>query len=249
MEINEYNHKPAVEVLGRAGSAVDQGLRSYLIKVFNYMWVSLLITGATAYLFANTSLINLLYNIDMQAQTVSMSAIGWIITFAPFALIFAFNYVVRNKSMSAVHAVFWLFSALFGASMASIFLLYTASSITRVFLITACTFGAMSIYGYTTKHDLSGMGSFLLMGLFGVIIASIVNIWMQSSGLYYAISYISVLIFTGLTAYDMQNIKALYYGQENEDARSRKAIMGALNLYLDFINLFMALLRIMGDRR
>jgi FtsH-binding integral membrane protein len=249
MEMNEYNHKSAVEVLGRAGSAVDQGLRSYLIKVFNYMWLSLLVTGGTAYLFANTSLINLLYNIDMQAQTVSMSAIGWIVTFAPFALIFAFNYVVQNKSMSAVHTVFWLFSVLFGASMASIFLLYTASSMTRVFLITACTFGAMSIYGYTTKRDLSGIGSFLLMGLFGVIIASIVNIWLKSSGLYYAMSYISVLIFVGLTAYDMQNIKALYYGQDSEDTRSRKAIMGALSLYLDFINLFMALLRIMGDRR
>ncbi len=247
MELNEYEHKSPVEVLGRAGSAVDQGLRSYMIRVFNYMWMSLLITGATAYLFANTGLISLLYNINTQTQTVSMSALGWIITFAPFALILSFGYVVRNKSMSAVHAVFWLFSILFGASMASIFLAYTAGSITRVFLITAGTFGAMSLYGYTTKRDLSNMGSFLMMGVLGIIIASVVNIWLKSPGLYYAISYISVLAFTGLTAYDIQNIKNLYY-QDASD-HSRTAVMGALSLYLDFINLFMALLRIMGDRR
>ena len=133
--------------------------------------MSLLITGATAYLFANTGLFSLLYNIDMQNKTISISALGWIVTFAPFALILAFGYVVRNKSMAAVHTVFWLFSVLFGASMASIFFAYTVGSISRVFLITAGTFGAMSLYGYTTKRDLSNIGSFLMMGVLGIIIA------------------------------------------------------------------------------
>ena len=251
MDMNELQHKPSVEIVGRSAAYVDQGLRSYMIKVFNYMGVGLLLTAAVAWLFANNEgLLSLLYNIDMQQHPISMSGLGWIIAFAPLIMIFAFNYVVQNKSLSAVQAMFWTFSAVMGASLTSIFLLYTAASMTRVFLITAATFGAMSIYGYTTKRDLTKLGSFLFMGLIGLIIASIVNIFMQSPAVYWALSYIGVAIFVGLTAYDVQRIKDLYYSTRGSDEVSGKmAVSGALSLYLDFINLFMYLLRIMGDRR
>ena len=179
-----------------------------------------------------------------------MSALGWIVAFSPLIMIFAFNHVVQNKSLGAVQSMFWVFSALMGASLASIFLLYTAASMTRVFLITAATFGAMSLYGYTTKRDLTKLGSFLFMGLIGLIIASIVNIFMQSSAVYWALSYIGVVIFVGLTAFDAQKIKESYYAVRGSDEFAGKmAVSGALSLYLDFINLFMFLLRIMGDRR
>lgn len=251
MDMNELQHKPSVEIVGRSATHVDEGLRSYMIKVFNYMGVGLLLTAAVAWLFANNEgLLSLLYNIDMQQHSISMSGLGWIIAFAPLIMIFAFNYVVQNKSLSAVQAMFWTFSAVMGASLTSIFLLYTAASMTRVFLITAATFGAMSLYGYTTKRDLTKLGSFLFMGLIGLIIASIVNIFMQSPAVYWALSYIGVAIFVGLTAYDVQRIKDLYYSTRGSDEVSAKmAVSGALSLYLDFINLFMYLLRIMGDRR
>lgn len=251
MDMNELQHKPSVEIVGRATANIDLGLRNYMIKVFNYMGASLLLTAAVAWLFANNEgLLSLLYNIDMQQHTISMSGFGWIIAFAPLIMIFAFNYVIQNKSLSAVQAMFWTFSAVMGASLSSIFILYTAASMTRVFLITAATFGAMSIYGYTTKRDLTKLGSFLFMGLIGLIIASIVNIFMQSPAVYWALSYIGVAIFVGLTAYDTQRIKDLYYSTRGSDeAAGKMAVSGALSLYLDFINLFMYLLRIMGDRR
>lgn len=251
MDMNEIQHKPSVEFSGRAQAGqIDQGLRQYMIKVFNYMGAGLLLTAAVAWLVANTSLINLFYNIDMQSRTVTMSGLGWIVALSPLAVIFLFGHVVNNKSVSAVQAVFWLFSALMGASLANIFLLYTASSMTRVFLITSATFGAMSLYGYTTQRDLTKLGSFLFMGLIGLILASIVNFFLKSSGLYWALSYIGVAIFVGLTAFDAQRIKELYYQTRgSEEAASKMAISGALSLYLDFINLFIYLLRIMGDRR
>jgi len=250
MDMNELEHKPSVEFVGRSTANVDEGLRSYMIKVFNYMGAGLILTAAVAWLVANTSLINLFYNIDMQNNTISMSGLGWLVAFAPLIMIFAFNYVASNKSLSAVQLMFWTFSAVMGASLASIFLLYTAASMTRVFLITAATFGSMSLYGYTTKRDLTKLGSFLFMGLIGLIIASIVNIFMQSPAVYWALSYIGVAIFVGLTAYDTQRMKNLYYAsRDSEEMAGKMAISGALSLYLDFINLFMYLLRIMGDRR
>lgn len=251
MNMNELQRKPSVEIVGRASTDIDQGLRSYMIKVFNYMGMGLLLTSAVAWLFANNeSLLQLLYNIDMQQHSISMSGLGWIVAFAPLIMIFAFNYVVQNKSLGAVQAMFWTFSAVMGASLSSIFLLYTAASMTRVFLITAATFGAMSIYGYTTKRDLTKLGSFLFMGLIGLIIASIVNIFLKSPAVYWALSYIGVAIFVGLTAFDAQRIKETYYAIRNsEEMAGKMAVSGALSLYLDFINLFMYLLRIMGDRR
>ncbi len=247
MDMNEYQHKPAVEVLNRSETYVDQGLRQYMIKVFNYMGGGLLVTALVAYLFASSpALLGLLYN----PATQGMTGLGWLVTFSPLILIFAFNYIAANKSLAATQFTFWLFSALMGASLTWICIAYTGYSLTRVFLITAGTFGALSLYGYTTNRDLTKFRSFLFMGLIGLIVASIVNIFMQSSALYWALSYIGVAIFVGLTAFDAQRIKQMYYYAEgSDDATARYAISGALSLYLDFINLFMYLLRIFGDRR
>lgn len=250
MAMNEIERKPSVEVMHRTATGfVDEGLREHLIKVFNYMWISLCVTAFAAYAVANTGLLQYMYSINPQAHTAGFSLIGWLVILSPLALIFAFNYVLQTKSFAAAQTLFWTFAVMEGASLSSIFVLYTAASLTRVFLITAATFAAMSLYGYTTKRDLSKIGSFLFMGLIGLIIASIVNIFMQSPALYYALSYIGVGIFVGLTAVDMQNIKNLYYASDSSDTASRKALAGAMNLYLDFINLFISLLRIMGDRR
>ena len=248
--MNEWDNFQTIETVRKPSvEMVDEGLRSYMIKVFNDMGGSLFLAGLVAYLFANTGLNMMMYNIDYQAQTASVSAFGWFVMLAPLAMIFAFNYVLSRKSVAAVQAVFWLFSALEGASLSYIFLLYTNSSITRVFFIAAITFAGMGLLGYSTKRDLSKLRSYLYMGLLGLIVAMLVNIFMKSTGFDYILSIVGVLLFTGLTAADMQNIKMMYYHQDSDDTTSRKAIAGALSLYLDFINLFVMLLRIMGDRR
>ncbi len=228
---------------------VDDGLRQYMIKVFNYMGLGLLVTTLAAYITFYTPVITWMFSVDQAAQTISLSAFGWIVTLAPLAMIFGFNAILAKGSMGAAQAMFWAFSVVMGMSLADIGLLYTGDSIVRVFLITAATFGGMSLLGYTTKIDLTRVGTFMYMGLWGIIIASIVNIFLKSSGLYYAISYIAVLVFTVLTAYDVQAIKNMYYASDDEDSMSRKAISGAMNLYLDFINLFLYLMRILGDRK
>lgn len=230
-------------------TSVDEGLRSYLIKVYNYMAGGLCLTALVAYVIANTGLIRLFFAINSATNSVSLSIVGWLFFIAPLVMVFAFNWAIFRGSLAQVQGIFWAYAALIGASLSPILMLYTASSMTRVFLITAGTFGAMSIYGYTTKRDLTGLGSFLIMGFWGVIIASIVNAFMQSPAMYYALSYISVAIFVGLTAFDTQVIRNMYTSYDNEDTLSRKAVAGALNLYMDFINLFINLLRIMGDRR
>ena len=230
-------------------TVVNEGLRQYLMKVFNYMAGGLCITALVSWLMiSNPSILRIFYNITPQGA--SLSGFGWLAFLAPLVIVFAFGWVINRGTAAQVKGVFWLYSALMGVSLCPILLLYTGESITRVFLITAATFGAMSLYGYTTKRDLSGMGSFLFMGLIGIIIASLVNaFFLKSTGMSYAISFISVLVFTGLTAYDIQNIKAMYVDYEDSETASKKAIAGALSLYLDFINLFLNLLRIMGDRR
>ena len=222
---------------------IDEGLRGFMVKVYNYMAAGLCLTALVAYLIANTSLI------DQAAGTVSLSGLGWLLLIAPLIMIFAFQWVVTKGSPAQVNGVFWLFSAVMGASLTPTLLMYTASSMTRVFLITAAMFGAMSLYGYTTKRDLTGLGSFLIMGLIGLIIATIVNMFMQSEAMYYALSYIGVAIFVGLTAYDTQTIRNMYASADSDDVVTRKAVSGALSLYLDFINLFLYLLRLMGDRK
>lgn len=224
---------------------VDEGLRNYMLKIYNYMAGGLAVTAFISYLIASNPSILKLF-----VTPTGYSAFGWLALLAPLIMAFAFGQVVNRGTIGQVQAMFWGFSAIMSVSLAPIFLVYTGASIARVFLITSATFGSLSLYGYTTKKDLSGWGSFLYIGLFGLIIASIVNIFMRSSGLYYALSYIGILIFAGLTAYDTQNLKSMYYHSAvNDEFADKIAISGALSLYLDFINMFIYLLRLMGDRR
>lgn len=226
-------------------NVIDQGLRNYMLKIYNYMAGGLTATALAAYLIVtNPSIFRLFFN------EMGYTGFGYLALFAPLILVFAFGWVLNRGTIGQVKAMFWGYSLLMGVSLAPIFLVYTGASIARIFLITAATFGALSLYGYTTKKDVSGWGSFLMMGVFGVIIASIVNIFMKSSGLDYALSYIVVFIFAGLTVYDTQTLKSMYYANSvTEDGENRGAIAGALSLYLDFINMFMAILRLFGDRR
>ncbi len=227
------------------GQVIDEGLRNFMLKIYNYMAGGLAVTALAAYLVANNvSLLRLFFNES------GYTALGWLLLFAPLIMVFAFGWVLQRGTLQQVQAMFWGYSTLMGVSLAPIFLVYTGASVARVFLITAATFGALSLYGYTTKKDLSGWGSFLMMGVFGLIIASIVNIFMKSSGLDYALSYLTVFIFAGLVVYDTQNMKSLYYANGmGGDVASRGAIAGALSLYIDFINMFLSLLRLLGDRR
>ena len=249
----EFN-KQSTSVRSSASEAViDQGLRSYMLKVYNYMGSALLLTGFIALftfklatvtgpngeLIGLTSVGNSLYN----------SGLAWVVMLAPLGVVFYMSFGIAKMSASKAQTVFWIFAALMGLSLSSIFIAYTGTSITRVFFITAGTFGSMSIYGYTTKRDLTKLGSFLMMGLIGIIIASLVNIFMKSSMMYFVISILGVLIFVGLTAYDTQKIKNMYLASDSGELMGKKAIMGALTLYLDFINLFIMLLRLFGQRR
>ncbi len=217
---------------------VDEGLRKYMLRVYNYMGSGLALTGIVAYVVAHTGLYQVLYG----------SGIGFIVMFAPLGIVFFMGAKIKTMKPSTAQTLFWVFSVLMGASLSYVFLTYTATSIVRVFFITAATFGAMSLYGYTTKRSLARWGSFLFMGLIGIIIAMVVNIFMQSEFLYYAISVIGVLVFTGLTAYDTQRIKQTYLESDGQAVMTKKAIMGALSLYLNFINLFMLLLALFGGR-
>ena len=182
-------------------------------------------------------------------QALFASPLMWVVMLAPLGIVFYMSFGIRKMSAAKAQTTFWIFAGLMGASLASIFLVYTGASITRVFFITAGTFGAMSIYGYTTKRDLTKFGSFLMMGLIGIIIASLVNIFLKSSMMYFIISILGVLIFVGLTAYDTQKIKNMYVSSDSGEVIGKKAVMGALTLYLDFINLFIMLLRLFGQRR
>lgn len=236
------------ELYSKAESAsVDAGLRSYMQKIYNFMAGGLCVTGLTAWIVANTSLITLFFNIT--PQSISLSGLGWVAFLAPLVMVFAFGWVARSGSAKQVQLLFWSYAALMGVGLTPIFLLYTQSSLVRVFLITAESFGALSLYGYTTKRDLTGVGSFLYMGLFGLIIAMLVNLFLKSSGLDWALSFIGVGIFSGLTAYDTQRLREIYSSVDSSETLSKKALVGALSLYLDFINLFLYLLRFLGDRK
>ena len=230
-------------------SNIDAGLRQYMIKVYNFMAAGLCLTALTAYVIVNTSLLGLFFNINPAGQVTGMSGFGWLMFIAPLVMVFAFGWVVNRGTAQQVQALFWGYAAVMGASLTPIFLAYTGTSIARVFLITAGMFGGMSIYGYTTKRDLSAMGSFLFMGLIGIIIATLVNFFLKSPGLYYAISFIAILVFTGLTAFDTQRIRQIYSEYDSSEIITKKAVAGALSLYLDFINMFIYLLQFFGDRR
>ncbi|TCS02237.1 Bax inhibitor-1/YccA family protein [Rhizobium sp. BK418] len=231
----------------QTGEVIDQGLRAYMLKVYNLMALGLAITGLAAY-FSFTFAVQG-NELTQFGVMLYQSPLRWVVILAPLGAVFYLSFRISRMSVAAAQATFWIYAALVGLSLSSIFLIYTQSSITQTFFVTAASFGALSLYGYTTKRDLSAMGSFLIMGLFGLIIASLVNIFLASSALQFAVSVIGVLIFAGLTAYDTQRIKEMYYEADGYDVAGRKAIMGALTLYLDFINLFMFLLQFMGNRK
>tara|TARA_B100001175_G_C19383620_1_gene577805 strand:+ start:68 stop:823 length:756 start_codon:yes stop_codon:yes gene_type:complete len=232
---------------------IDEGLRAYMLKVYNYMASGILITGFISLILFKLSVVTAadgsIAGLTGLGNTLYNSALMWVVMLAPLGVVFYMSFGIKNMSAAKAQGTFWVFAALMGASLSSIFLIYTGASITRVFFITAGTFGAMSIYGYTTKKDLTKLGSFLMMGLFGIIIASIVNMFMKSTMMYYVISIIGVLVFVGLTAYDTQKIKNMYFASDSGEIMGKKAVMGALTLYLDFINLFIMLLRLFGQRR
>ncbi len=237
----------------QATPAIDAGLRDYMLKVYNYMASGLALTGLVAYMLfqatAVTGPTGDIVGLTGLGNTLYNGPMMWIVALAPLGVVMYMSFGIRSMSASRAQTMFWVFAFLMGLSLSTIFLTYTQASIARVFFITATTFGAMSIYGYTTKRDLTAMGSFLFMGLIGIIIASIVNIFMQSSMMYFVISVLGVLIFVGLTAYDTQKIKNMYMAYDSGEVSAKKAIMGALTLYLDFINLFIMLLRLFGARR
>ena len=233
----------------QASVEIDTGLREYMLRIYNYMASALTLTGIVAYFSANTpAIINTLYSLGPSGQ-VEPTGLAYLVMFSPLAFVLVLSFGINKMQASTAQAVFWAFAAIMGLSLANIFLLYTGASITRVFFITAGTFAGMSLFGYTTKRDLSGMGSFLMVGLIGIIIASVVNIFLASSALHFIISVIGVLVFVGLTAYDTQKIKSMYLEADASEVVAKKAIMGALTLYLDFINLFVMLLRLFGERR
>jgi uncharacterized protein len=231
--------QPAVDI-GVQSAARDAGLRSYMLSVYNYMASGVLLTGVVALLFARSGM----------AQDIMFGPgfLKYLIIFSPLAFIFAMNMGLSRMSFGALQACFWGFAAIMGLSMSTIFLVYTGTSIATTFFATAASFAALSLWGYTTKKDLSGMGTFLIMGLVGLIVAMIGNIFLRSGALALAINAIGVLIFAGLTAYDTQRIKSMYDYVAGTDMIGKTAIMGALSLYLDFVNMFQFLLSFMGSR-
>jgi uncharacterized protein len=242
----------------RTDATIDVGLRAYMLKVYNLMALGLAITGVAAYgLF---SLATSGAPVEGGAQVrpdlwltplgiaVFTSPLRWVLMLAPLALVFFLSFRVHRMSVGAAQATFWSYAALVGLSLSTIFLVFTQESIVQVFFITAATFASLSLWGYTTKRDISGWGSFLFMGLIGVVIAMVVNIFLASSALGFAISVIGVLVFAGLTAYDTQRIKEMYWEGDDALVGGRKAVMGALSLYLNFINMFMMLLQLFGNR-
>ena len=247
----DFNQRSFTKTADQA--AIDEGLRAYMLKVYNYMTTGLVLTGFIAYFFGKASVEAYLPggNVALTplGNTLFNSGLSWVIMLAPLGFVFYLSARINKLSASAAQITFWIFSSIMGLSLASTFIQFTGESIARVFFITSGTFGAMSLYGYTTKRDLTKLGGFLFMGLIGIIIASVVNIFYQSGVMAFVISVIGVLIFVGLTAYDTQNIKNMYYAGDSEEIGSKKALMGALKLYLDFINLFILLLQLFGQRR
>ncbi|MDE2563607.1 MAG: Bax inhibitor-1/YccA family protein [Sphingomonadales bacterium] len=226
--------------IGRT-AGVDAGLRRYMLSIYNYMASGVLLTGVVALAFAASG---------MAAQVfMAGGGLAWLIVLSPLAFVMVMSFGINRLSTAALQATFWAYCAVMGLSMSTIFLVYTGTSIAATFFATAGAFAGLSLYGYTTKRDLSGMGTFMFMGLIGIILASIINLFLHSSGLAWGISFLGVLIFAGLTAWDTQKLRQMYYQVAGSDFMGKMIVMGALSLYLDFINLFMFMLRFMGDRR
>jgi hypothetical protein len=245
----DLNDRYQTSVQGRTGvrEGVDEGLRSFMLGIYNNMALGLAFTGLAA-LFTNYAAVDA-NGLTPLGEALYSSPLRWVIMFAPLAFVFGFSAGINRMSPSTARLVFFAFAAVMGISLSWIFLVFTGDSIVQTFFVTAAAFGSLSLWGYTTKRDISGWGSFLFMGLIGLILASIVNIFMASSALHFAISVIGVLVFAGLTAYDTQKLKNTYdYVAHDATAMGRASIYGALQLYLDFINLFMFLLQFMGNR-
>jgi uncharacterized protein len=256
-------------VSGAEAAAIDANLRAYMLRIFNYMVLGLVITGVAA---LGVDMLSVTADVAAAAKvlrggvevparlagdlyltqfgvTVFVSPLKWVVFLAPLALVFALSFGIERLRPATARVLFWFYAALVGVSLGSIFMVYTHTSVVRVFFITAASFGALSLWGYTTKRDLTGMGAFLVMGLFGIIIAGFVNVFLASSALQWITSVVGVLVFSGLTAWDTQRLKNEYiYGAMDGDTAERTAIMGALSIYLDFVNLFTMLLQLFGER-
>ena len=224
---------------GVSQAQIDEGLRAYMLRIYNYMASGLALTGIVAYVAAASGFY----------ASIAGTPLIWLVMLAPLGFVLALSFGIQRMSAGTAQLLFWAYAAVMGLSLAGIFLVFTGASIARVFFITAGTFAAMSLYGYTTKTDLARFGSFLMMGLIGLVIASVVNLFLASSALHFAISVIGVLVFVGLTAWDTQRIKEMYVENLGAELAGKTAIMGALTLYLDFINLFMFLMQFLGQRR
>lgn len=237
----EYNSKSSFASSASRTATFDSALRDYMVKVYQHMSIALVISGLVAFLVSSS---------PQLMQAIFGTPLAYVVMFAPLVFVIFFGFKLNSMSSEKARGYLYFYAGLMGLSLATIFVVYTGASITRVFLITALTFGAMSLYGYSTKKDLTSFGSFLIMGLIGIMIASLVNIFLKSSGLDFAISLIGVFIFIGLTAYDTQRIKQTYYHfAGNDEMVSKMAVIGALSLYMDFINLFIMLLRFFGERK
>jgi FtsH-binding integral membrane protein len=251
----DRNAAPWSRSYGRTGAEVDQGLRAFMLGVYNNMSIGLALTGLVA-LGANMLTVahaptayhvGSIYLTDIGAA-LYLSPLRWVVMFAPLAFVMFFSFKINSMSASSARSLFFAFAAVMGLSMSSILLIYTGASVTRAFFITAASFGALSLYGYTTKRDLGPLGSFLIMGVIGVLIAGLVNLFVQSSAFQMGLSALTVLIFAGLTAYDTQAIKAMYFESDGYEVATKKSINGALMLYLDFINIFTSLIQLTGQR-
>ena len=229
--------------VGQRSAAYDAGLRSYMLSVYNYMASGVLLTGVVALLFANSPYMAMLF----PAGRPSLA--GYVVMLAPLGVVMWLSFGISRISETTAKALFWAYAVLMGLSLSTVFLAYTGASVAQTFFASAAAFGGLSLWGYTTKRDLSGFGSFLIMGVVGIFVAMLVNMFLRSSALDLAISVLGVLLFAGLTAYDTQRIKSMYFAVQGSSFAGKSVIMGALQLYLDFINMFMFLLRFMGDRR
>ncbi len=241
MQYDTRNYRSSARIgHGSSRAEVDEGLRTFMLKVYNSMALGLAVTGVVAYYVAHSPAL---------LQAIFGSPLQYIVMLAPLGFVMALSFGIQRMQASTATLLFYVYAGVMGLSLSSIFVVYTGESMARAFFATAATFSAMSLYGYTTKRDLTGMGSFMFMGLIGILIASLVNIFIGSSALQFAISVIGVMVFVGLTAYDTQMLKSMYYASDDVETGTKKAIMGALTLYLDFINMFLFILRLFGERR
>ncbi|MFK7968179.1 MAG: Bax inhibitor-1/YccA family protein [Rickettsiaceae bacterium] len=228
----------------------DDGLRSYMLRIYNFMAMGLLVTGSFAFATLNfPPLANLMFNLGPNGEFLGTTGFGMLMSFAPLGIAIYFFMGIGKMSVNTAQTLFWVYAGVMGVSLSYLGLIYTGQSLARTFFICASVFGAMSIYGYTTKRDLTSMGSFLVMGLIGIIVVSLVNMFLQSPAIDFATSFIGIAIFMGLTAWDTQKLKTMYYNTGGGEMGQKMAVLGAFSLYLDFINLFLYMLRFFGDRR